>query len=135
LEYIEINIGELSIDNLLQLVDYSEVLAYSISDTIKEVIKQQYPDIDRLIRKRKVTVKKDNMSFDKILEYARATNRLPMHFYDTGLPKDSTDEIIYLNRGLSYEVSPKLLVTTTSLMIGSRKESWMNNAEKIIIIE
>lgn len=135
LEYINNNIGELSLDNLTALVDNSEVLGYTVSPAVKEVIKIQYPDIQQLIRKRRVTVKKDNGAMDKVLDYARKTNRLPIHVYDTGLPKTDTEEIKYLNRGVSYEVAPKVLVTTTSLMIGSRKESWMNNAEKIIIIE
>lgn len=135
LDYIRDKVGDISLDNLLLLVDNSEVLGYTISDTVKEVIKKQYPEFNRMIRKRKVIFKKDDNPMDKVVEYARLVNRMPMHVYETGIPKKSTDEICYMNRGLGYDVAPKLLVTTTSLMIGSRKESWMANAEKIIIIE
>lgn len=135
LEYIEEKLGGMSLDNLLLLVDNSEVLGYTISDAVKEAVKIQYPEFEKLIRKRKVNLKKDVDALAKVVEYARSVNRLPIHVYETGLPKKSTDEIIYLNRGLGYEVSPKLLVTTTSLMIGSRKESWLTNSEKIVIIE
>jgi hypothetical protein len=135
LDYINDHLGGMSIDNLLLLVDNSQVLGYTISDAVNEIIRAQYPEFEQFICKRRVSVKKDHNVMDQVLAYARLVNRIPMHVYDTGLPKKSTDEVTYLNRGMSYEVAPKLLVTTTSLMIGSRKESWVTNAEKIIIIE
>lgn len=136
LEYINESLGGLSIDNLLNLVDNSEVLGYTVSDVVKEVIKVQYPAFQRMIRKRKLTVNKSaHGAMEQIVEYAKLVNRMPVYVYDTGLPKESTDEIIYLNRSLGYDVSPKLLVTFTNLMIGSRKESWVLNSEKIITLE
>ena len=136
LEYVNDNLGGLHLDNLLVLVDNSEVLGYTVSDAVKEVIKQQYPSQYKIIRKRKSTIKKDSTDpMGQVLSYARMVNRMPVYVYDTGLPKESTDEIIYLNRNLGYDLKPKILVTHTSLMIGSRKESWMLNSEKIIIIE
>lgn len=136
LDYINDKLGGLSIDNLLILVDNSEVLSYSVSPVLKEVIKRQYPDHYKLIFKRKKTIKKDlDFNMDQIVNYARLVNRLPLYVYDNGLPKENTEEIIYLNRGLGYDLAPKILVTHTNLMIGSRKESWMTNSEKIVILE
>ncbi len=136
LDYINDKLGGLSIDNLLTLVDNSEVLSYTVSPVLKEVIKSQYPDYYKLIFKRKRTIKKDpDFSMDQIVNYARLVNRLPLYVYDNGLPKENTEEIIYLNRGLGYDLVPKILVTHTNLMIGSRKESWMSNSEKIVILE
>jgi exosome complex RNA-binding protein Rrp42 (RNase PH superfamily) len=58
-----------------------------------------------------------------------------VHVYDIGVPKSNTEEIIYLNRGVDIDVKPKLMVTLSGLMIGSKKQAWVTNAEKIIILE
>lgn len=136
LEYINDNLGGISLNNLLVLVDNSEVLGYTVSNTVKEVIKTQYPDKWKMICQRKINLAKlEDSAMEQAVEYARLVNRLPVYVYDNGLPKKNTDEIIYLNRGMGYNIAPRLLITHTSLMIGSRKESWILNSEKIITIE
>lgn len=135
LDYIE-SFGGVTMNNLLKLVDVSAVLGFEIDDTLMEQIDNlDYGQDRRFLINRKTTCSKEKISVEQVLEYARKVNRLPIHVYDTGLPKSSTDDIIYLNRGMGPEVCPKLLVTTTSLMIGSKKQSWVSNAEKIIILE
>ena len=135
LDYINTNLGGLSLDNLLVLVDNGPVLGYNVSSAVTERIKAQYPQYWDLVRFRKSKFSKSSIGLKDIVEYARLTNRLPVHVYENGLPKESTDGVIYLNRGISYNVHPKLLVTTTNLMIGSRKESWVMNSEKMIYLE
>lgn len=135
INYINDKLGGMSIDNLLTLVDNSELLGFTVSEDVITAVKQQYSEYGELVYKRKIALPKGDESMDKVLAYARLVNRLPIHVYETGLPKNNTDEIVYLNRGIGYDIAPKLLVTTTSLMIGSRKESWLTNSEKIIVIE
>ena len=135
LDYLE-NIGGVTMNNLLKLIDVSAVLGFEVDETLME----QVDNLDwghdrRFLINRKTTCNKEKISIEQVLEYARKVNRLPIHVYETGLPKDNTEDIIYLNRGVGPEVCPKLLVTTTSLMIGSKKQSWVSNAEKIVILE
>lgn len=70
-----------------------------------------------------------------LIGYAKLVNRLPVYVYETGIPKADTADIVYLTRSKSLDIKPKLLVSMSSLMIGSKKESWRNNAEKIMVIE
>jgi hypothetical protein len=135
LEYVE-NIGGMSMSNLLKLVDVSAVLGFNVDENLTEYVKELDNEHHRkFLINRKTFCSKEKISIEQVLEYARKVNRLPIHVYENGLPKNNTEEIIYLNRGVGPEVCPKLLVTTTSLMIGSKKQSWLANAEKIIILE
>ncbi len=135
LDYIE-TVGGVTMGNLLKLIDVSSVLGFEVDDTlIKQIDKLDYGHDRRFLINRKTTCSKEKISIEQVLAYARKVNRLPIHVYETGLPKSNTEDIIYLNRGIGPEVRPKLLVTTTSLMIGSKKQSWVSNAEKIIILE
>ena len=132
-DYIEQKLGGLKMDNLLMLVDNAPVLGYEVAKDLRLKIAKQYPKFYRLIYRRKLTAKK-TFTINDIVEYAKLVNRMPLHVYDQGLPKKSTDEIVYMNRNHDYSVSPKLLVSFTDVMIGSRKESWQVNSEKIFII-
>ena len=135
LDYLE-NIGGISMNNLLKLIDVSAVLGFTVDENLMEQVDNlEYGPDRRFLVDRKTVCNKDKMSIEQVLEYARKVNRIPIHVYETGLPKDNTEDIIYLNRGVGPEVCPKLLVTTTSLMIGSKKQSWVSNAEKIVILE
>lgn len=137
LEYVQQNIGELNQDNILRLVDNAETLGYEVADNIKEEVCAILGDnrtLCSIVNKRASTVNRDDISLDSIVEYARLVNRLPVYVYTTGLPKDDTDEIKHLNKGRSYNVFAKLMVSYTETMIGSKKESWQINAEKIIYL-
>jgi len=135
LEYVE-NIGGIAMNNLLKLVDASAVLGFTLDENLNDYINKLGDEHDRnFLINRKTVCSKEKVSMEQVLEYARKVNRLPIHVYETGLPKSNTEDIIYLNRGVGPEICPKLLVTTTSLMIGSKKQSWVSNAEKIIILE
>lgn len=128
--------GGLTYSNLLSLIDISSVLGYSVDKTLLDQLKNlDYGSNLEFVINRKTVCSKDTVSLDDILNYARKVNRLPVYVYDTNLPKKNTDEIVYLNRNVSPTISPKLLVSFTSMMIGSKKQSWISNAEKIIILE
>lgn len=136
IEYINEHHGGFGSDNLLQLIDMSEVLGYTVDNMLyKELFAQVSNNIGLMIGRRKHTFKADKVDMDTVIQYARMVNRLPIHVYETGLPKPNTDEIIYLNRGFDANVSPRLLVSKSSLMVGTKKQAWIANAEKIFIIE
>lgn len=134
--YVEQKLGGFNTNNIIKLVDYGPVLQYSIDSVLHDLVKLQVTELEYdLIIRRINKFKKDRVSIDQILEYARKTERLPIYVYDTGLPKSNTNEIIYLNRNFNMTDYPKLLITYTNLMIGTRKQGWYNNAEKVIVLE
>ena len=135
LEYVNDALGGLHLGNLLALVDYSAVLGYTVSSAVLEVVKLQHPKLYKMITKRKLNIKRYDGFMNDIVEYAEITGRLPIYIYDTGVPQENTDKIIYLNRNVSPDVKPKLMVSMTSMMIGNKKANWLNNSEKIFVIE
>lgn len=136
IEYINQHHGGFGSDNLMQLIDASEVLGYTVDKQLyRDLFNQVDNTLGLMISRRKHTFKTDKVKLDQVLDYARQLNRLPIHVYETGLPKTNSDEIIYLNRSADANVVPKLLVSTTSLMVGTKKQAWITNAEKIFILE
>jgi hypothetical protein len=134
-DYINEHLGGFGIDNLLTLADNSQVLGYTLTPKICAGLEEVYGSLWKLICNRYSTFKKSEISEDQLIAYAKLVNRLPVYVYETGIPKADTADIIYLTRSKSLDIKPKLLISTSSLMIGSKKESWRNNAEKIIVIE
>ena len=135
-DYINEHLGGFAAENLLLLADNSSVLGYTLSASVQSKLEDVYgPEKATMICARQKTYKNNEKSLEGVLRYAAMVNRLPIHIYETGTPKKDTENIIYLNRGKGPEVKPKLLVSMSSLMIGSKKESWIANAEKIIILE
>ena len=137
IDYINEHHGGFGADNLVQLMDMSEVLGYTVEPSLHKDLFEQVdsPFMTLMVTRRKHTFKQDKVTLEQIVEYARKVNRLPVHVYETGLPKTSTDEIVYLNRGFDANISPRLLVSKTALMVGTKKQAWIANAEKIFILE
>ena len=135
IDYINEHLGGFDIDNLLTLADNSEVLGYTIDPDICTALESVYGPLWKLISNRYATFKKSEITMEYLIGYAKLVNRLPVYVYETGIPKADTADIVYLTRSKSLDIKPKLLVSMSSLMIGSKKESWRNNAEKIMIIE
>ena len=135
IDYINEHLGGFDIDNLLTLADNSEVLGYTIDPDICTALESVYGPLWKLISNRYATFKKSEITMEYLIGYAKLVNRLPVYVYETGIPKEDTADIVYLTRSKSLDIKPKLLVSMSSLMIGSKKESWRNNAEKIMVIE
>jgi hypothetical protein len=138
LAYINDTIGPLTENNLLPIVDAAPALGYEVDDAIKaqvcDMLGNNY-ELCTIVNNRTSLINHNDMSIESIVEYARLTNRLPVYVYTTGLPKEDTDEIKHLNKGKNYNVFAKLMVSYTSTLIGSKKESWQTNAEKIIYLQ
>ena len=134
-DYVNEHLGGFDIDNLLTLADNSEVLGYTIDSDIRAGLESVYGPMWKLIGNRYSTFKKSEITMEYLIGYAKLVNRLPVYVYETGIPKTDTADIVYLTRSKPLDIKPKLLVSLSSLMIGSKKESWRNNAEKIMVIE
>jgi hypothetical protein len=135
IEYINEHLGGFGYSNLLKLIDAAPTLGYTVDHWLFNCIPVHNKAISMMLTNRTYKFLKEGTTLDDTLEYARLVNRLPVYVYDVGLPKPNTEEIIYLNRGVDIDVKPKLMVTLSGLMIGSKKQAWVNNAEKIIILE
>lgn len=135
IDYIEQNLGGFDLENYVTLVDNAAVLGYEVDPWLVDRIANAYGISAPLILTRNHNFKRDSITMDDIVAYAKAVNRLPVYVYSHGLPKKDTDDIKYLNRNVNPELQTKLLVTTTNLMIGSRKQAWITNAEKIFLLE
>ena len=134
LDYIENRIGEMSYDNLLHLVDSAKVLGYEVEESLIEIIKTRYEKFFPMIQERQIDLSTKDYTVDNIVEYAKLVNRLPIYFYDTGLPSQDTEHIVYINKKAPDNLEAKLLVTRTPLMIGSKKQSWLLSSEKTIVL-
>lgn len=135
IDYVNEHLGGFGLGNILTLADNSDVLGYTIAPDICSTLEEVYGPTWKLISARNLAFKKSEITMDQLIEYARLVNRLPVYVYETGIPKADTPDIIYLSRSKSLDIKPKLLISMSSLMLGSKKESWRNSAEKIIVIE
>jgi hypothetical protein len=134
IDYIQNRLGGFGPDNFLMLVDNSQVLGYEISLPLLQRLKNEYRQFYFLIKNRKLKRNKKNTTLEQLLEYARVVNRLPVYIYDTGLPKVDSDEIKYLSANKPIDIVPKLIISHSDLMIGSKKQSWLTNAEKVFYL-
>lgn len=142
--YIDEFCHGLSINNLIKLVDMSSVLGYSVSLDLLKTVRRccTRKEFWLLANKRfniidsKKIKSRFEITMEDILAYAKLTDRLPIHVYNPGANKQDTDEIIYLNKKSNF-VNPdniKLLVSSTPILIGTRKQNLFNIAEKVIIL-
>lgn len=133
-EYINEHLGGFGKNNLVKLVDAAATLGYTVdpelSASVPNLLKRFVAD-----QRRVITIKRDEYSLDEIVEYAKAVDRLPIYLYTTDLPSPDTDIIKYLNRGKAVDIKPKLMISTSALMIGNKKQAWLANAERVIIVE
>ena len=135
-DYVNNSIGGFAYDNLLALVDNAAVLGYKVSAAVLEKFHRQYNDylFVTCATTNKAVFKKDVATLDDIVEYARTTDRLPVYVYSTGLPKKNTETVKYLKHE-PVNTKIRCLVSESSLMVGTRKQSWLKQAEKIFYLE
>lgn len=137
ISYINENLGGFGADNLFALVDNAGSLGYSVDPALTEVIAAMHGDKMTLMASGRIVPLEaaDGYTLDDIVEYAKLAGRMPAYVYDTQtLPSHRREDLIYLKRSVNIDTPPKLLITTTTMMIGSRKNHWFNTAEKVIIL-
>jgi hypothetical protein len=85
-QYIEKNCGGYSYDNLISLIDNSDVLGYTIDDSIKEAFQIEYKDSSiyelLTLSEKKYKPDSDESVYDEIYSYATLTNRFPIFVYE-----------------------------------------------------
>lgn len=135
IDYIEKNIGGLSHNNILSLIDYSSVLGYKVSADLIEKYLSTSTDIEKsFILNRKISVVKNDDTLGQILDYASKFDRSPVYYYtkDFALGMHGLNK---LHSKSDVSICPKLLVTDTEFMIGPKKQNWLTNAQKIVVLK
>jgi len=135
-EYIEQHLGGFGKENLFALVDNASVLGYTVDAGLEyRTLAGIDDDTARLVKSRECAFTNNEKIFETIMQYAEKSNRLPVYIYSNGTPKPDTDKIKYLKLNNGTDIRPKLLITQSRLMIGSTKQAWLRNAEKVIVID
>lgn len=135
-DYINTHLGGFGLDNALTLNDNAELLGYKVDPWAVSALFDQYGfNLTTMIAFRRHEFKKGQCTLEEVVEYAKLVNRLPVYVYTNTLPKQDTDEIKYLNRNATADTKPKVLVTLSAMMIGNKKQAWLNNAEKVFFLE
>ena len=135
-DYINEHMGGFGHDNELALYDNAEVLGYKVDPwAVSALFDKHGFNTTSMIAFRTHSFKKGSCTLDEVVEYAKLVNRLPVYVYTNTLPLKDTDEVKYLNRNATADIAPKVLVTLSAMMIGNKKQAWLNNAEKVFFLE
>jgi hypothetical protein len=133
--YILEKLGGYGLNNLLTLVDQSAVLGYTVSEDILHPLVHEYgEEFVSWMVSRTLSVDKDKLQ--DLIDYGRKTKRTPTYVYNTEYPTSQRDnDVYYLNRSVPDLIEPKLLISASEMMIGTRKQMWTTNAEKVFYLK
>ena len=152
--------GGMTKDNLINLVDYSGLCGYTLSEEVSRECLQRYPQALLAIGQHyRIHIDPSPSNLQMIWDYAEITNRYPICIYNPTLfeidlsPFDEKDIVRFDRNGKTktcdynpYDVKliyaqkiPEtwnfpvpLMITTFEMMFGARKKDWSLRAEKII---
>ena len=116
LDYIRENVGELNLDNLLTLIDYSAILGYTVSQSLLDTLATEYGDkFVQLISQRNIKINPDTVKtssdVEEILKYAERVNRLPVYIYEPDLSNRLLDRALeYVGENQCHQVGNKTQV-------------------------
>ena len=135
--YVNDSLGGFDSGNLITLVDQSSVLGYTVStEILNQLVHEHGEQFTEWLVSRQITANKDLVSIDMILDYAQKVKRDTVYVYDTSLTtSEKRDGVYYLNRSTPDFVTPKILITMSDMMIGSRKQLWVTTAEKVFFLK
>lgn len=156
LEYIDNN-GGFADSNLLRLIDMAGICGYTVDqDLYAELDCELDRDLIELLSNRDTNlVYPDRIDLDPVIRYARLTNRWPIYVYESGAsvmrqqieasfaaddivdlktnPRSrATGSVVYFSNWRQSQPDMPLLVTTHTLMIGSRRQQMLQSANKVV---
>jgi hypothetical protein len=160
-EYVENSLGGFDLENLLQLVDNSSTLGYTVEKVIEETVIEAYgPRFYNLCTNREVRADANNLDklIAEIVRYAEVTNRWPIYVYEPDLSNrltmlfmrhfndrkqvcklDAKETITEHTRLVYAEKIPRtpvdripLLVSSSGMLFGGDRQVWIQTAEKIV---
>lgn len=162
IEYVSNDCG-FTDDNLLRLVDMSGTLGYKVSNIIAETVADVYgPRFLSLCLNRELKVDPGSdfrKQIGQLVEYATATNRLPIYVYEPDLSgrllemfshfikeediaviknkewqqPASNIKLIHTHKIIRNQSNPiPLLVSGAGMMFGGDRQVWLQSAEKVV---
>jgi hypothetical protein len=162
LEYVNEQLGGLTTDNLLTLVDNAPILGYTVDKVIEEVVIEAYGTRFWSLctnRELKVDSMTNNALVKDIADYARATNRFPIYVYEPDLSGRLKTEFNkyfpgammtldnkVMDIGITDEIKvvyttkiPRatiaripLMVSSAGMLFGGDRQMWIQTAEKVV---
>jgi len=151
LEYIQDFLGGFDPDNLLQLMDYSSILGYTINkDLADAVIKEYGPRFYNLLSNREIKINPNTLlllqgnDFDSVLDYADAMQRWPVVVYEPDLSgrmlanlrdrygDDLAGKYIHTIKPVHNLKTIPLLISSAGMVFGGDKQQMLQSAEKIV---
>ena len=160
-EYIQQHLGGFGSENLLQLIDHSGPLGYTVSEEIAQAVRAEYGmKFYSLLSNRELKVLPDGQEpvndLDAILDYADTVQRWPVVCFEpdlfgamlnklrsrypdhmisanpAGLPETTEARYIHTTKGLRNLDRIPLLITAAGLIFGGDRQIMIQNAEKIV---
>jgi len=141
-------------DNLLRLIDLAGVLGYTVNDSVYQTLDHEPSLLDiQLLTSRNTNIEyEDKIDLAPVIAYAKMTNRFPISVYESGsntmrqqllehFPeseivdrrhRSDAGSVIYFNTWKLSDAHIPLLITTHTLMIGTRRQQMLQSAEKVV---
>lgn len=149
IDYVEQHLGGFALDNLLQLVDNSSHLGYTVAPAIAQQLITQYgARFYNLLSSREIKINPTamfaNNDFDSVLDYADALQRWPVVVYEPDLSgrmltklrdrygDDLAGKYIHTIKPVHNLKTIPLLISSAGMMFGGDKSLMVQNAEKIV---
>lgn len=162
-EYIQQHLGGFASENLLQLIDYSGPLGYTVSEEIAQAVRAEYgTKFYSLLSNRELKVLPDGQEpmtdLDAILDYADTVQRWPVVCFEpdlfgamlnklvtryphdmisanpAGLPTATEPRYIHTTKALRNLDRIPLLITSAGLLFGGDRAMMIQNAEKVVYV-
>lgn len=160
-EYIDTNLGGFALENILQLIDYSSILGYTINSDISADVTRNLGQrfwnlcINRAVKVNSLT---NSTVIKDIVDYATLTNRFPIFVFEPDLSDKLKTEfnkffpnqihILNSNKDIPIDYSAKVIYTTkiprrsidriplmissAGMLHGGDRQIWIQNAEKVV---
>jgi hypothetical protein len=158
--YVNNTLGGFEIDNLYNLIDYADILGYTIDPAIEEAaIASSSPRMYNLMINKDSKIGSSNVegNFLDILKYAEQTNRWPIHIYEPNLsdfllglarehlgdavisitgqesPDISQAKVVHFTKYQSkWQHRIPLLLSSAGMLYGGEKQLLIDRAEKVV---
>lgn len=128
IDHIEDSLGGFEDNNLLNLVDQSSILGYTVSDSVLDKLKQS-DNINQsmLLKKREIHIPLDEgKGLGDIIEYAKYTNRWPIYVLES-VDVTAGKIIHFLREHFSEDELLEVGTKQRKLDIGDKKCIYLNN--------
>ena len=161
IEYIEQHLGGFDLSNVLNLIDHSDILGYTVDSVFEEyAISESSPRVYNLMLNRDSKLEASNIdnTFSDIVHYAERSNRWPIYIYEPNLSgrlltlatkhfgeqdvinidknnySDGARVIYFTKYNSQHDQRIPLLISTMGMLFGGDKQLLLDRAEKVVYL-